>query len=233
MQKDLIQKLNSFISEWEEEYTKQINKILLFNSKTELNSSQKESFVRYFYHIRGHFNQLLFVFADCLPKEVKGESVRKSILENLEAELGNLAGFDTHNNYYYNFAKSVCIRDLAVTEEIEEISYLNWIKDYNKEHKRFCYANSYSAVFGAMYAYEFLDNIDYNILYSFVSDKYVNADLKFFEVHKGASHAEMVEKDLSPLLINQNDLESIQQGFQFIGSHQLQMWQNLSKEILK
>jgi pyrroloquinoline quinone (PQQ) biosynthesis protein C len=225
--------LTTFIHQWKQNYQTKIDQIPLFKLQRVLSDIEIEKFVRYFYHIRGHFNQLLFVFADTLPKEINGQSVRGSISENMEGELGLKAGLDTHNNYYYNFATSLGFGDLRITEEVEEKSYLDWIKKYNTEHRRFCYANTYATSFGAMYAYEILDNIDYTILFNLVTQNISECDKKFFEVHKYVGHDTMVEKDLDTILSAdpENWLE-VQKGFDFIGHHQLQMWNNLNNEIL-
>ena len=84
----------------------------------------------------------------------------------------------------------------------------------------------------AFSAYEFLDNVDYNCLYSVaVALGASKKGLIFFDVHRHSNHFEKTEKTLKKFW-KQNEKKCID-TFNEIFQIQTIMWSNLSLNILK
>ncbi len=82
----------------------------------------------------------------------------------------------------------------------------------------------------AFAAYEKLDNVDYNDLHNLVKNFELPQNaLAFFLVHTKVEHFEAAEKELSEIW--QKNPEQVKDAFNFIGTHQNEMWQNLSDAI--
>jgi Iron-containing redox enzyme len=211
--------LSQFIEQWDINYSKSISTIKLFKSETEFTNSQKESFVKYFYHARGHYYKFLWFLGS-----FQTEQVRKDlILDNIREEFGYRS--KAHEQHYIDFAKSLQV-DLK-EEILYDSNYPESIKRFNFDHLKFIVHQNKNKTWAAFCAYERLDNVDYDNLAKITSKFGLNSrDLVFFSVHHYAQHF----SPALPLLeeIWQSDEKSVRLGFQFIAQNQIQMRQSLS-----
>jgi hypothetical protein len=213
-----------FLNEWDVHYKNNISKIDLFNEKLiqSLPQNKKEYFVKAFYHIRGHFHDFLWYMGNHAPNT----KIKRIILGNIGEEFGG--NYGSHESLYYDFAKSLAV-DIK-KEIMEETTYEDFIVRFNKGHLKWLYQHDWTGCLAAFSAYEHLDNVDYIVLSKLASNLGVsNEGLIFFKVHEGVKHFEPL---LQFLLEGwEESPEKIEEGFNFIGSHQLKMWQDLSDRI--
>lgn len=214
----------AFLKEWDANYKSEIKKIDLFNTEltSTLSEEKKSYFVKAFYHIRGHFHDFLWFMGNHAPDE----STKQIIINNIAEEFGGK--YCSHEHLYYDFARSMGV-DIK-KEIIEETTYEHYIVQFNKGHLKWLNEHDWLGCLAAFSAYEHLDNIDYVALSSLAkslgaSDK----GMLFFRVHEKVKHFE----PLSDLLIEAWDKEpdKVKEGFYFIGTHQINMWKNLSNRI--
>lgn len=226
------QELQNFLDELDEKQKEEYSKLDLFNpEKTkDLTEEQKKYFVKIFYHTRAHFDRLLWMRLTHAPNLEE----KKKILSYLAEEAGipdikgekNLA---SHEILFERFAKSL---GLVITSEItEEDGFLPFARDFSKELINWFMTNNWETQKSGFSAYERLDNIDYDFMLELAKNLGVNGkDLEFFEVHKNADHFDNVSFDLKEEF--EKNPDNVKDAFNWIYSHQLKMWQNLSKESL-
>ncbi|MDF1654835.1 MAG: iron-containing redox enzyme family protein [Coxiellaceae bacterium] len=216
--------LQKFLSSWDISYKNKINKIHIFNTKNtvQYTRDQKEFFVRAFYHIRGHFSQFLWMLGNHAPND----AYKKVILHNIEEEFGG--DKFSHEQLYFEFAKEL---NLDITDEtVYKKSYLPFIRKFNLKHLEWLKNNDWPGAWAAFSAYERLDNIDYsnllNLARSFgVSEK----GLTFFIIHNKAEHFDRTYEALAKVWCSNQ--KQLKRAFNFIASHQIQMWESLSKIV--
>lgn len=120
---------------------------------------------------------------------------------------------------------------MSISDEIiNETHYLPFAKQFNKDHLSWLAGHDEEERFAAFAAYERLDNIDYPHLTEFAASLGISSKgLAFFRVHSHVEHFSSTLEKLLPLW--EPACEKIKNAFDFIYSHQLQMWQRLSEEI--
>ncbi len=216
--------LYEFVSQWVSDYEQKIKMIPLFQAELtqQWTLDQKVHFAKVFYHIRGHFHDFLWHMGNHAPNK----AAKNIILQNLAEEFGGSGR--SHEVLFYNFADS--LKPGLSTEVIDEEYYLPFVKEFNYGHLKWLRDHDWYNGLCAFAAYEKLDNIDYQYLYLLIKSLGVGeAGLLFFLIHKKVEHFETA---LEPLLKAwSEDPQQVQQAFDFIGSHQLQMWNRLSEEI--
>lgn len=214
----------NFLNDWDDNYKNNINKINLFNENLTRSFPQQKKayFVKAFYHIRGHFHDFLWYMGNHAPTS----TVKKIILSNIGEEFGG--NYGSHESLYYDFAESLSV---DIKKEIaEETTYENYIAEFNKGHLKWLYNHDWIGCLAAFSAYEHLDNVDYPALSILAKNLGTsNKGLIFFKVHEKVKHFEPLNDFL--LEAWQESPEKVKEGFDFIGSHQLGMWQNLSDRI--
>ncbi|MDX2165068.1 MAG: iron-containing redox enzyme family protein [Gammaproteobacteria bacterium] len=219
--------LNSFLDEWDQRYKLQAQSIPLFieTENRGWNIKQKKFFARAFYHVRGHFHDFLWYLGNHAPDKRSKEV----ILHNLMEEFGGQA--QSHEKLYIHFAKSLDVQDIN-DEILEQTTYLPFIKEFNKGHLSRLYTHSWHDNLAIFSAYERLDNIDYTNLMTLVKNWGIpDKDSVFFKVHMLVEH---FETTLSTLLsIWTINKQTVIDAFNFIASHQLQMWKNLSAAVVE
>jgi hypothetical protein len=211
--------LEEFIHDWDVTYNKSITNIKLFDPRTVLTDIQKERFVRYFYHARGHYYKFLW-FLGSFQVDQRCKDI---ILDNIREEFGYRS--KAHEQHYIDFAKSLNVN--LQDEILFDSNYPETIKIFNFNHLKFIVSEHRNRTWAAFCAYERLDNVDYDNLAKITSKFGLNSrDLVFFSVHQYAQHF----SPALPLLeeIWQSDEKSVKLGFQFIAQNQIQMWQSLS-----
>lgn len=215
--------INTFLLSWDKDYSLKVSKIPLFASNIELSREQQKKFVATFYHLRGHFYRFLWYLAGRAPNS----KFKKIILANISEEFGGQ--LDSHEELYWNFASSVGI---DIVKEVLNPKYnYQFTEEFNYAHLKFILEESWPAAWAAFAAYERLDNIDYLNLHKLAQSFGLTKDqLTFFEAHTRVTHFEKTSP-LLEILYLENPKE-VEKGFEFISSHQIKMWQNLSDCIL-
>lgn len=217
--------LVNYTDKWSRDYTQRLTKLDLFKPEFAKNMSlaQKHDFVSYFYHIRGNFYKFLWFMGSFAPDTRYKESLQSNIRE----EFGIAR---SHEEWYLDFALSHGV-DLKA-EILEEKYNADFIKAYNKVHIDYIIKNSYDIAWSTFSAYEKLDNIDYPALLTLAIDMGASPKgLTFFRIHANGNHYDHTEPLLQKIW-DQNS-ESVKIGFEFIASHQLKMWSDLNKVLLK
>jgi hypothetical protein len=216
--------LAEFLNLWDTNYKEKVDNIPLFN--TDLTSSiseeKKHYFVKAFYHIRGHFHDFLWFIGNHAPSE----DIKKSVTDNINEEFGGK--YQSHEQLYILFAESLGV-DIQ-KEIISEAHYDDYIIEFNKGHLRWLHSHSWVSCYAAFSAYEHLDNIDYILLSSLAASLGASGEaLKFFKIHEKVTHYDA----LSSVLANywHYNQEEVIDGFNFIGSQQIKMWNSLSDRI--
>jgi hypothetical protein len=214
--------MEEFVTPWLHKYRQSAAAIDLFNPEkvATLSPEQRAFLAKAFYHVRGHFHDFLWFIGNRSTVAVK-----RLILENLEEEFG---GDRSHEEFYYDFAASLGV-DLD-DEVVEQTNHLPFIREYNYQHMHWLKTHDADARFAAFAAYERLDNPDYENLYQLgVALELKGRSLVFFDVHRHVEHYEA-----TTLLLNeiwQRNPEPVMAAFNFIGNHQLHIWQKLSDAV--
>lgn len=217
--------LNQFLMHTDNEYHKKITSIPLFNIKKTASwtKKQKHLFAAIFYHLRGHFIDFMWFIANFAP-DIQTKSI---ILENIKEEIGT-ANKLSHEKLYAYFANEY---DVDIHDEIiNETHYLPFAKQFNKEHLAWLATHDAEEQIAAFSAYERLDNIDY--IYLTECALSINTSSKgmiFFRTHTHVTHFSAVVEKIVPIWEHSSD--KIKNAFEFIYSHQINMWQRLSDEI--
>lgn len=219
-----METLSSYLQNWDVRNRETHRSIALFDPKLTAtwSSEQKISFVKLFYHARGHFHDFLWYMGNFAPDHKQ----RQKVLANIAEEFGSAR---SHEQLYFAFAQAIGA-DLS-REVVDEESYLPFIREFNKGHLDYIHTHDWDSRLCAFAAYERLDNVDYEDLY--ILAKTICADesaLTFFKVHAFVRHFDMADQgdlqriwDTSP--------EKVKDAFEFISNHQTNMWEKLSETI--
>lgn len=216
--------LDSFLMEWDRDYKSKLEDIELFNLNLTPNwtKEQKIYFAKVFYHARGHFHDFLWFIGN----HAKSKTVKDIVLKNISEEM-NGSGL-SHEQLYIDFAK--CMGADIEREFVEEETYLDSIKEFNKGHLQWLRSHDDECRFSAFSAYERLDNIDYHYLLKLVMTLNLPTKaLLFFKVHTRVQHFGTTENELRKIW--DRNPEKVKEAFQFIGRHQIKMWNDLSNSI--
>ena len=219
--------MESFLAEWEQHYKSETTKIPLFtDAAINLTDEQRRLFVRLFYHARGHFHHFLWIMASMAPSP----NFREVVLRNITDELG---GTDpshlSHEQLFFGFAEALGV---DVSEEMKtKKNYMPFLGEFNEGHTQALLNSNWDAKWAIFAAYELLDNTDYENLYALATRLGVTGDaLTFFDVHRNGDHFTDTFRLLQ--MIWNKDEQTVRRGFDFIGKHQLAMWQEMSRQLL-
>lgn len=217
--------LESFLKEWDRQYKERQDAIPLFKLREEkpLNKEQQTYFVKVFYHLfRMSIQDILWFMANHAPD---GRS-KEIIVENIKEELGGNGR--SHELLYVDFAESIGA-DLR-NEYIEEETYPEFARNYNKGSKKWLQERDWDSRISAFTALEKLDNMEYNALLSLAEAFGANEKgLIFFKVHVQARHFEQVREAL--LTVWEKNPNKVKEAFTFVADHEIEMLQNLSDAI--
>nr|WP_278043936.1 iron-containing redox enzyme family protein [Legionella nagasakiensis] len=186
--------------------------------------NRKKYFAAVFYHLRGYFIDFMWYVANF----TEDEEIKDIILQNIQEELGTKSR-TSHEKLYAQFAEEcgVNIHD----EIVNKTHYLPFAKEFNQEHLRWLTQHDKHSHLAAFSAYERLDNIDYPLLTEFAYSLDLSEKaMKFFKVHVYVKHFESTQDHL--IDIWQTSPKTVREAFNFIYSHQLNMWQTLSNAIM-
>jgi hypothetical protein len=216
--------LGNYLDFWDNNYKSSIKKISLFDPEktAKWSSAQRAYFVKLFYHVRGHFHSFLWFMGNIAPDK----KAKQMIVQNILEEFGE-NGF-SHEKLYYEFAKNLSVN---LSNEITESQYyLPFIQEFNKGHLEWLQKHDWAGCLSAFSAYERLDNVDYVSLLELA--KSVGASklgLTFFQVHIHVKHFDNTLDLLSDIW--EAEPKKVIDGFDFIQSHQLNMWEKLSANV--
>lgn len=218
--------MESFLKTWEDQYQKEASAIALFSDAAKrLSKEQKQLFVRLFYHARAYFDHFLWIMASLAPNF----EYRSVVLKNITDELGgNDISHVSHEQLFIKFAEALGVDVLSELKSKE--NYLPFLQEFNDGHIQALLNTSWEEKWAIFSAYELLDNADYNNLYKLALNMGLSGDaLTFFEVHKHGNHFGETFKLLEKIW--NTDSALVQRSFDFIGGHQLKMWNSLSQEV--
>lgn len=215
--------LDTFVAEWLQNYKEGVEAIDLFNPERAetLSLQQRAFFAKAFYHARGHFHDFLWFVGNHTSHEVK-----QLILDNVAEEFGGEGR--SHEQFYYEFAAALGV-DLT-DEVVNETTHLPFVQEYNRTHLRWLASHDADSLLAAFSAYEKLDNPDYNNLYALgKSFNLGNRGLIFFDVHRHVEHYEATMNFLNQVW--ETSPKKVMEAFEFVGRHQMNMWQQLSDAV--
>lgn len=213
--------LNEFLIQWDNDYKKNVIGLNLFNRDLvkKWSNSQRQFFIKIFYHSRGHFKDFLWHLGNYAPNK----NIKDIILKNIEEEFGE---DKSHEELYLDFCAEEGI-DLS-TEYIDNKYNIQKMREFNTLHLDWLYAHkNWISKFAAFSAYERLDSTDYTFLSNALFEDSTKEHL-FFKIHRQAEHFEKTYIDLLDSWITNKDL--VVEAFTFIADSQLKMWQDLSSE---
>lgn len=219
-----VPSLQTFLEEWDYEYSKSINDIPLFQFKHELNwtPEHKQLFAKLLYHARGQLYKFLWHMGNIAP-DVRAKHL---VLYNYAEEFGEHSL--SHEELYFIFTRDMGI---ASNDEVtDEKYYLQFFKDYNERQMNWLKNHEWDGCLGAFSAYERLDNVDYEKLLKIAQNLGASKrGLIFFKAHCEVEHFSAA----TPLLneVWQRNEAVIRKAFKFISTEQAGMWKNLSDEI--
>jgi hypothetical protein len=217
--------LNDFLGALDLNYHTSILSIPLFNSlyTTAWSKHQKRYFAATFYHLRGHFINFAWYIANFSADE----QTKAVILANIHDELG----FDKRSSHEMLYERFAIDCNVNIHDEIvNETHYQPFAKDFNKAHLKWLSMHDDEERLAAFSAYERLDNLDYPCLTQMVESLALSPQaLVFFKVHIQVKHFDSTTELLLPVW--QKNPEKIIEAFNFIYTHQYEMWSNLSQKI--
>ena len=218
--------MEGFLTEWESDYKKKAAAIPLFTDAAKgLNKEQRARLARLLYHQRGHFDHFLFIVGQWAPSP----EYRAIVLRNISDELGGLDPTHlSHEELFLRFARE--LEPKILEEAIMEKSYLPFLVEFNAGHFRKLLESDWDGKWSIFSAYELLDNTDYENLYALGKRLGLAEDkLEFQKVHMQGTHFSETFDLLNGIW--EKNPEAVKKGFDFIGKHQLDMWQKVSDEV--
>lgn len=219
----ISQSLQNFLKEWDENYSKKVNSLALFNTTENINWTieQKQYATKILYHARGRLYEFLWHLGNIAPDKQSKDLV----LYNFSEEFGGNA--PSHEELYFYFAKDM---GLSPEEVTDKNYYLDFFKIYNEDQINWLKDRDWNHCISAFSAYERLDNIDYANLHILAKNLGAsNRGLIFFRTHSEVEHFSAT-LDVLQQVWNSNP-EIVRDGFVFISDLQSGMWKNVSDTL--
>jgi DNA-dependent RNA polymerase auxiliary subunit epsilon len=211
--------LSQYTNQWSVDYSQKLRRCQLFQPDfaKNLTLSQKQNFIKYFYHIRGNFYTFLWFIGSLAPNV----EYRKVALANITEEFGISM---SHEQWYIEFAAA---HNVDLRAEIIEKKYnAEFIKTYNKGHIDYILNHNFDLVWSVFSAYEKLDNFDYPSLQTFATNIGTNGKaLTFFRIHSSGNRYDSTSNLLQESW--ERDPKIVIQAFKFVANHQLMLWNDL------
>ncbi|MDX1837154.1 hypothetical protein DIZ81_07130 [Legionella taurinensis] len=217
--------LQEFLAHSDSMYRASLDTIPLFDSNQtqHWNTQQKQHFAAIFYHLRGHFINFMWYLANFSSNE----QMKQVVLNNIHEEIGIGTRF-SHELLYERFATECQVN--IHEEMLSEAFYLPFAREFNKKHLQWLTCHSEEERIAAFAAYERLDNLDYPLLVNLAKSLHISQQgMAFFNVHVHVTHFDSVLDLLFPIW--ETDQSKVKNAFEFIYTHQRQMWSNLSDAI--
>lgn len=229
--------LEFYVKKWVDDYRAKQQQISLFNPDltAQFTLGQKRLFFERLEELRRHFNALLGELMAFAPTQV----YKHALLANLKEETGvsdDGREVRSHDELYNISARAVGV------EMIHSIyagrTRTPYGKRFNEEFSAWIIEQlavygaerGWNRIWGAVEAYEKLDNVDYPALLELAKSFGLSGEaLVFFEIHVCVEHYEHGEKLLEGIW--EKDPDSVHAGFEFIERIQLTALQALSDDL--
>ena len=213
------------MSVWDESYTQALHQIPMFDPEVTARWSpaQRQYFAAAFYHVRGHFGEVLWELGNVLPTG----KLKNIVLDNIREEFGGDG--PNHRSLYVDICKELGI-DLT-REHLENKYNFSWIRQYNEVQVRAAHEQGWRLAIIGFAVGEHLDNIDFVELRSiFESFGIERKQLHFFNEHADAEHfAGALEQTLHDEW--DRDPDQVQAAFHAVRYFQIDMWTKLSAAV--
>ena len=221
-----------------DQYNSKMSELRLFSRTNTLDWLQKQTFAIVFYHIRGHFSELIWLLGNFAPSV----EYKQILLQNIAEEFGGTG--ISHEQMYLNFVNSFIstIRIEIAYENLQKLyedssattfNRCNIAKRFNTKHQDFLKSSSSWASKWALFCtYEYLDKVDYDFLLKMLKNRLsdVNGvDFTFFEVHARADHFHDTRQLLEKSWFHEP--QEVKKGIDFTLNTQLTMWTQLSESV--
>lgn len=222
-----MQSLQDFLNEWDLQYASTARTIPLFDQSSPIvwTARRKKLFARLFYHSRGHFDRFLWIMASLAPSA----DYRSVVIRNITDELGGMRPADlSHEQLFFRFAEELDpdIRD----EPRVEGHNLPFLRAFNEGHIKALLNADWDGKWAIFSAYELLDNTDYNNLSWLAESMGLSGEaLVFFDVHRNGDHFGETFQLLEGVWAK--DPQKVRTAFDFIGTHQIKMWREMSDTL--
>jgi thioester reductase-like protein/pyrroloquinoline quinone (PQQ) biosynthesis protein C len=217
--------LDAFLSQWDDSYLRGQRDIAMFDPRVTARwtREQQQGFVRTFYHVRGHFGEVLWAMGNAVESPV----LKNIILANIRDELGG--GGLSHERLYLELARQlgVELKDELVRGEW----YLPFLRQYNDLQVQAIRTGDPVASVIGFAAGERLDNLDYSGLRGIFESFGLAVDkLGFFTAHIDAEHFEGALAGELRTLWSEAP-EKVRDVFSQVRHFQLAMWHTLSSKL--
>ncbi len=217
--------LDGFLRSWDESYLRGLNGIEMFDPEItrRWSTQQRQFFVGAFYHVRGHFGEVLWRLGNAAPDaRIKG-----IILDNIGDEFAGDG--PSHEQLYLELARQVGC-DLA-NEHVEEKFYLPFLRQYNQSQLRAIGDLDWRDVLIGFAVGERLDDLDYSALRSmFESFGLTGHHLTFFDAHAHAGHfGGLLQTAVEETWVA--DAQAVMRTFNRVRHFQIAMWRELSEAV--
>ena len=172
-----------FLAAWDEDYLRGIwlGPMFVPGVASAWSREQRDHFIRVFFHIRGHFGEVLWALGNAAPDS----RCKEIVLDNMRDELGG--DRSPHERLYLELARALGC-DLK-TEYVDQQDHLPFARLYNDLQLRAVATQDWRASIVGFAAGERLDNIDYPALRPiFASFGLSSRHLVFFDAHSHAEH---------------------------------------------
>src|SRR3989338_2094303 len=186
-----METLNEFLNRWDWEQKEAHSKIEMFDPDKvrAWTNTQKQYFVKVFYHLRGHFHDFLWFMANHSPDN----NGKQTVIDNITEEFGGNGKL--HEQLYFEFGKALGV-DL-MDEVLNQTTYSPFAMEFNRKHLEWLAQEDWDGKVVAFAAYERLDNFDYADLLKLAKALGLTGKaLLFFEVHTKVRHYEMANEHL-------------------------------------
>jgi len=217
--------MDEFLARWDDSYLRGLRDIPMFDVRitSQWSREQQQRFARTFYHVRGHFGEVLWAMGNAIPSS----TVKNIILANIRDEFGG-AG-PSHESLYLEL-----VRELGVEltgEYARNDDYLPFLRQYNDLQVHAIRTSDAASSIIGFAAGERLDHLDYSGLRGiFESFGLPVHKLGFFTAHIDAEH---FESPLAGELLElwRADRERVKDVFEQVRHFQLAMWHTLSARL--
>ena len=217
--------LEEYLMSWDEHYLRAVRSIPLFDPEVTRKwvPEQRQYFVQLFFHLRGHFGEVLWALGNASPDE----DFKDIILDNMRDEFGGKGR--SHEQLFQELARSLGC-DLS-TEYVDDKFYLPFAKLYNQSQLQAIATQDWNLSLIGFAAGEHLDSVDYAGLRGIFESFGLRSDqLAFFRAHTHSDHFSGPVIDKLRELWRQ-DQSQVQSVFDQVRQFQLTMWRELSEFV--
>jgi pyrroloquinoline quinone (PQQ) biosynthesis protein C len=219
--------LEEYLAAWDEQYLIAVRSIPLFDRDVtqQWTLDQRQYFVKLFFHLRGHFGEVLWALGTATPDA----DFKEIILENIRDEFGGKG--KSHEQLFQELASSLGC-DLS-TEYVDNKYYLPFARLYNQSQLQAIAAQDWNQSLIGFAAGEHLDSVDYAGLRGIFESFGLNSNqLAFFRAHTHSDHFSGAVIDKLRALWDR-DMGTVQRAFDQVRQFQISMWREFSDVVCR